>query len=419
MTIFTRLILRSKTVNKRAFALFVIVCFIPFTSFLPVSSFLPGFSKGVKKVIIDAGHGGHDPGCLGAGSQEKNIALAISLKLGKYIEENLEDVEVIYTRKTDKFVELHERAAIANKNNADLFICIHCNANDNKAAFGSETYVMGLHRTKDNLNVAKRENSTILMEDNYEKKYDGFDPNSAEANIIFTMFQSSFLDQSLSFASKVQGQFRERVGRNDRGVKQAGFLVLYKTAMPSVLIETGFLTNKMDEAFLLTPEGQDLMASAIYRAFKEYKNEVEGNKPKIAEEVENEKKPAEIKKEIPNPVVNIGELEHATENKNKEIEKKEPAPPTHVIEGIRFKVQFAASNHPIELHPENFKSLKGVGQYKAGGSYRYTLGEEKSMEAAKKRQEEVIAKGYKDAFIVAFKNGERISLSDALKELNQ
>jgi N-acetylmuramoyl-L-alanine amidase len=383
----------STNKKRRRFSIFLLlISFFPLTSFMPTL-----FPFGIKKVVIDAGHGGHDPGCLGASSKEKEIALGISLKLGKYIEENLKDVEVIYTRKTDKFVELHERASIANRNKADLFICIHCNSGASPTAYGAETYVMGLHRTKENLAVAKRENSAILMEKDYEKEYGGFDPKSDEANIMFALYQSAFLDNSLNFASKVQKQFREKVGRYDRGVKQAGFLVLYMTTMPSVLIETGFLTNKNDEAFLRTENGQDLMAAAIYRAFKEYKYEIEGKK--IVED---------------NPAVKL------VNEKNDLPEKKtEPEAPVNFTEGIVFKVQFATSTTPVKLTPQNFKGLTDVESQEVNGLYRFYYGEERNIDGAKKLIETVKEKGYKDAFIVAFKNGERIPVSEAVRELNQ
>jgi len=259
---------------------------------------------GVKVVCIDAGHGGHDPGCHGVNSKEKHVALSIALKLGKHIEENFPDVKVVYTRKTDVYLKLWERAAIANKANADLFICIHANANDNKNALGTETYVMGLHKSEANLKVAKRENSSILLEEDYKAKYSDFDPNSPESYIVLTMRQNAFIDQSLNFAAKIQTQFTERVGRKNRGVKQAGFLVLHQTNMPSVLIETGFLTNKEEEKFLASNIGQDYMASAVYRAFKEYKNELSSKQSSdsIGDEKETNNivekvEPKEIKKD--------------------------------------------------------------------------------------------------------------------------
>jgi N-acetylmuramoyl-L-alanine amidase len=228
----------------------------------------------IRTIVIDAGHGGHDVGCLGSSSHEKHIALAVSLKLGALIEKYFPDIRVIYTRETDVFIELHERAAIANRNKADLFICIHCNSGPS-AAFGSETFVMGLHKSADNLAVAKRENSSILLEKDYKAKYDGFDPNSPEANIIFSLYQNTFMNQSLHFASLLQDQFTQNSGRFNRGVKQAGFLVLFRTAMPSVLIELGFLTNKSDEKFLISEKGQESMANSIVKAFRIYKSETE------------------------------------------------------------------------------------------------------------------------------------------------
>jgi N-acetylmuramoyl-L-alanine amidase len=224
----------------------------------------------IKTIVIDAGHGGHDSGCLGSSAKEKHVALAVALKLGKMIEQNYPDVNVIYTRKTDVFIPLHERADIANHAKADLFICIHLNSGG-EGAYGPETYVMGLHKTEDNLSVAKRENAAILLEDNYKKQYDGFDPNSPEANIIFSLYQNQFMHQSLEFASNVQEEFEEFAGRNNRGVKQAGFLVLYRTAMPAVLIECGFLTNNLEERYLNSDRGQTTMATSIFRAFKAYK----------------------------------------------------------------------------------------------------------------------------------------------------
>jgi len=229
----------------------------------------------VDVVVIDAGHGGKDSGTSGKIIKEKDVALKIALKVGEYIEKNVPGVKVIYTRKDDRYLPLDERADIANKSKADLFICIHANANGNTRAFGTETYVMGLHKDDSNLSVAKRENSVILLDENYHERYEGFDPNSPESYILFTLTQSAFQASSLSFAQKVEDQFKKRVGRVSRGVKQAGFVVLWRTTMPSVLIETGFLSNAPEEKFLAAEEGQTLIASGIYRAFKEYKQEVE------------------------------------------------------------------------------------------------------------------------------------------------
>jgi N-acetylmuramoyl-L-alanine amidase len=251
--------------------------------FITSSSFNPPVKHyALTRVCIDAGHGGHDSGCISGKAKEKDVALGIALKLGKYIENHFPEVKVIYTRKTDVFVELHERAAIANNAKADLFICIHCNSacyrdkkkrKDvcNEETNGVETWVMGLHKSEANLEVSKRENEVVMLEKDYSKKYDGFDPNSPEANIIFSLYQNAYLDQSLRMASLVQGEV-VRKGREDRGVKQAGFLVLFKTYMPSVLIETGFLTNPAEAKFLTSEKGQDAMALSVFNAFKSYKS---------------------------------------------------------------------------------------------------------------------------------------------------
>ncbi len=225
--------------------------------------------------MIDAGHGGKDPGTLGKIAKEKDVVLNIALKTGKYIETNLPGIKVLYTRKTDKYVEFQDRADVANKNKADLFISIHANSIVGANAYGTETFVMGLHKDNSNFEVAKRENSVILMDENYKEKYEGFDPSSPESYILFSLNQSAYQESSLRFAQKVESQFKNRVGRYSRGVKQAGFLVLWMTTTPSVLIETGFLSNSKEETFLASDNGQDLIASGIYRAFKEYKEEME------------------------------------------------------------------------------------------------------------------------------------------------
>lgn len=224
-------------------------------------------------VVIDAGHGGKDPGCLGSKAKEKDVALAVALKVGNYIKENMKEVKVVYTRDNDSFVELDERTAIANRNKADLFISIHCNSAKNKEVAGAETYTIGMHKTDGNLDVAMRENAVILKEENHKEKYQ-FDPYSIISYIKMSNFQSANQTKSIDFANKVQKQFEERVNRENRGVKQSGFLVLWKTAMPAALIEIGFLTNATEQDYLNTDNGQTYIASGIYRAFKEYKNEV-------------------------------------------------------------------------------------------------------------------------------------------------
>ena len=236
----------------------------------------------INTVVIDAGHGGKDHGTTGAISKEKDIALKIALELGKTIQKHLKDVKVIYTRSSDKFVKLEERAQIANKNGADLFISIHCNSLPKNTSekvkqgiYGTETYIMGMHTSDANFDVAKRENAVILLEEGNKEVYEGFDPNSPESYILFSLYQSAYLENSLRLADKIEHQFKERVMRKSRGVRQAGFWVLYRTSMPSVLVEAGYLSNKNEEKYLNDVYGQTLIASGLFRAFRDYKNEIE------------------------------------------------------------------------------------------------------------------------------------------------
>jgi N-acetylmuramoyl-L-alanine amidase len=229
----------------------------------------------LRKVVINAGHGGKDPGTHGRLSKEKDVVLKVALELESLIKKHLPDVEVVLTRKTDKFMELHDIASMSNKSGADLFISIHCNSNPNKAIVGSETYVMGLTKSAGNLEVAKRENSVILLEEDHKAKYEGFDPNSTQSHILFSLYQNAFIQNSLNLAGRIETQFKSRVGRVSRGVKQAGFLVLWRTNMPSVLVELGFLSNEREEKDLNDELKQSYMASAIFRAFRDYKEELE------------------------------------------------------------------------------------------------------------------------------------------------
>lgn len=245
-----------------------------FLSFIPK----PAPPTTIDFIVIDAGHGGRDPGTNGRAAKEKDVSLSVALKVEKLFRDNKTGITVELTRKTDTFVELVDRAAFANKRKADLFISIHCNANPNRYVVGSETYAMGLHKNDDHLDVMMRENSTILMEDNYQEKYDGFDPKSPEAYIVFSLVQNAYLRQSLALASKMETSFRAITKRQSRGVKQAGFLVLWKTAMPSVLAEIGFLSNAVEEKFLASAEGQQYVANAIYQAVVQYRSE-QGAKP--------------------------------------------------------------------------------------------------------------------------------------------
>ncbi|MEQ8908622.1 MAG: N-acetylmuramoyl-L-alanine amidase [Vicingaceae bacterium] len=380
--------------RQKAFLLTILALFsIPFNG---ISQSQEDFFGKLKTVVIDAGHGGKDKGCLGASSHEKDIALSIALKLGGYLEEKFDNLNVIYTRKTDVFLELDERAKIANTNHADLFICIHANA-ASPSAFGTETFVMGNAKTDANLKAAQRENAAILLEDNYEERYENFNPNSPESYIAMTIMQSAFQGQSIHFAELVQAQFRERVGRKDRGVKMAPFWVLHQTTMPSVLIETGFLTNANEEKFLMSDIGQDYMASAIYRAFKEYKEEVEAKSQAI------------VKDEVIEDKENTTEAESALGRKAQRLKK----------EGLIFKVQLATTTNKVDPDPANFKGLQGVSYYEAGGLFRYTIGEEPSWSQASKLQTKAQSHGFNDAFIIAFYEGKRIAVGEAVKLLKQ
>ncbi|MDR2556707.1 MAG: N-acetylmuramoyl-L-alanine amidase, partial [Bacteroidales bacterium] len=248
---------------------------IIFFALLPLCGFSQSTGS-VKTLVIDAGHGGKDPGAVGKKSKEKDIALAVALKFGALVKQNFNDVKVIYTRSDDKFVELRERSKIANRNNADLFISIHCNSSKNTAAHGVETWLMGLHKSDLNLSVARTENAAILKEQDYEKNYDGFNPDSPDAYIIFSMYQNAYLDQSISFAQKIQTQYSNILNTPDRGVFQAGLIVLWGCTLPSVLTEIGFISNEEEEKFLNSEEGQEKIATSLLNAFREYKYQIEG-----------------------------------------------------------------------------------------------------------------------------------------------
>ncbi len=335
----------------------------------------------INTVVIDAGHGGKDPGALGKQSKEKDVVLKVALKTGKLIQENLSGIKLIYTRQTDEFIELHKRAHIANESGADVFISIHCNSVKSPQAYGAESYVMGLHKTLDNLDVAKTENAAIYFEEDYKKQYEGFDPNQDEDYILLSMFQSSSINQSIGFASKVQNQFVTANKRFDRGVKQAGFWVLYKTTMPGILIELGFLSNPNEEKYLISEQGQDEMAKAIFEAFKEFKVEFE-----------------ESNKEL-KPVV--------------KIEKKEEP-----VDKVYYRVQFASFKKEKTLDFKKFRGLQDIRMYEHDDLYKYTAGNDTSLTKANELKNEMIQKGFTDIFIVAFINEKRVSLDDA-KQLSE
>lgn len=337
-------------------------------------------------VVLDAGHGGHDPGCdpkcNSYGFYEKKIALNITLKVGKSLQK-YDNIKVIYTRKSDVYIGLKERADIANKADADLFISIHCDSFTSSKAFGAGTFVLGLHANQRNFEIAKRENSVIFYEEDYEKKYDGFDPNNPESVISLTLMQETYSNQSIEAAATIQKSFVTNLGRKDRTVKQAGFVVLKYTYMPSVLVETGFLTNKKEGAYLNSRKGQDEMANAIAKAILNYKKDLE--KGVATQQMFEEEKP-------------IGRSD--------------------VDGNIKFRVQLAASKKLIDTKPYNFKGLKNVILQKEGIYYKYYYGDSSSYKHIQKDQKKARRAGFKSAFIVSFKGNQKIKLSEALEASN-
>jgi N-acetylmuramoyl-L-alanine amidase len=357
----------------------------------------------LKTVVIDAGHGGKDPGSLGKQTSEKNIVLAIALLTGKYIEENIPGVKVIYTRKTDEFVPLHKRAEIATSNKADLFISIHANGNENSLVTGTESLVLGLHRANENFEVAKKENSVILLEDDYNTRYEGFDPNSPESYIIFSLMQNLYFEQSINFAGLVQEQFRERAQRKDRGVKQQGLLVLARTAMPGILVETGFITNPEEEVYLMSEQGKEYIASAIYRAFKSYKNLIETRTSfAIASRLQD----------IPTDSDALASEEHLSDPQQAIPDQPNAPPDVPVVE---FKVQLAASMKRISPDSHIFKGLKEVSEYQVGNMFKYAVGSSPTFQDAIVFSRQIKEK-FPDAFIIAVKDNKIIPLNQALKE---
>jgi len=342
-------------------------------------------------VVLDAGHGGKDPGKVNQNHvKEKDIALKIVLQVGEILERE-KNIKVVYTRKTDVFVELMERGRIANKADADLFVSIHCNAHNSQAS-GAETWVLGTHVNRQNFEVAKAENSVILLEDNYEVKYKGFNPNSPDSVIGLTLMQEEYLDQSIQLASIIQDGFTKNLKRVDRGVKQAGFVVLHQTAMPSVLIETGFLTNSDEGSYLNSEIGQDKFSKSISSDILKYiqqltLNTVVGNN---------------IAKNENNPVSKT----------NTDIANNS----SNIISKIIFKVQIASGANKIETKSYNFKGLNNIERVQVDGSYKYYLGSTSDYTEIKKMHELAKSKGYSSAFIVAFENGKKIPVEDVIKK---
>lgn len=383
-------------------------------------------------IVIDAGHGGKDPGARGARAQEKAINLSVALKLGGLIEQQMPDVKVIYTRKTDRFVELDERAELANRNKADLFLSIHTNAvKRGSSVQGTETYALGLARTDENLEVAMSENSAILLEENYQQRYEGFDPNSSESYIIFEFMQNKHLEQSVSLASEIQKAFKE-AKRTDRGVRQAGFLVLRKTSMPSVLVELGYISNRQEEAYLSSSEGQQALAKALYQAFVQYKRTYDRRTTGLASTAGSMTKAVE-----PHRLEPIGEVTPAIQEgagapapagseadiarKKQQAQRQQSQPQQTSAKQVQaraetkaavkgktvYKVQILTSPKQLPVKSSRLKGYQPVDFYVENGTYKYTYGETTDFSEIKQIRKRLL-KDFKDAFIVAFKDGKKV-----------
>ena len=385
-------------------------------------------------VVIDAGHGGHDSGAVGKTAKEKNINLKVALKLGKLIEGKCNDVKVIYTRKTDVFVNLNRRAEIANEAKADLFISVHTNAlANNHTARGASTWTLGLARSSANLDVAKRENAVILYEDDYKTRYAGFDPNSSESYIIFEFMQDQFMSQSVHFASMIQQQFKSNSKRVDSGVHQAGFLVLRATSMPSVLVELGFISTPAEEKYLASEEGSSSMANSIFNAFLAYKTEQQAreasvnNTPasKVIADDEEVKPIANVK---PTPKASAEKTESTKNIQQKSTASKSESskasstkqPATTKVGGNKtdapvFKIQFLTASAKLSSNDKRLKGLQPVDYYVENGTYKYTYGASTDYNAVRGKLKSVTAK-FKDAFIIAFKNDKKVNVNEAIKE---
>ncbi len=353
-------------------------------------------STNIKTIVIDPGHGGKDSGTLGTKRfkiYEKHVALAVSLKLGNYISKAFPDVKIIYTRDTDVFLELNERTEIANKSNADLFISIHCDGFTNPKPSGASVFVMGMSKLKANMDVAMRENSAIYLEDNYQQKYDGFDPKSAESYIVFSLMQNTYLNQSLKIAEEVESEFSTRANRKSRGVKQAPFYVISRTNMPSILVECGFLTNPKEEEFLHSDLGQDYIASAIFRAFRSYKQNIE-MPPNAVNEKSNDLNDT-LKKEV---------VELKTNKIKNDL-------------SLLYKVQIGTFLRSM-LNNQQFTDLK-VEEEKINGTFKYFVNVGSSKKEADKLKIRLRDLGFNGAFIVAFLNGKQISTKEALNLQNK
>lgn len=416
-------------IKNRFISLVLVIVFLLFTSFIKNNT--ESQSKDKFVVVLDAGHGGHDPGNLGNGYLEKNIALSIVLKVGGLLEKQ-GDFEIIYTRDDDTFVDLFERGQIANEANANLFVSVHCDSH-NSDANGAGTFVLGLHANKQNFEVAKKENSVIYLEDNYEQKYAKYDINSPESVIGLTIMQEEFLEQSIQLAKLMQDNFTEKLKRKDRKVKQAGFIVLHQTFMPSVLVETGFLTNKNEGSYLNSTKGQNEMGTAIANAIIGYKDGVDANfiaiedTPIAVKQIEQPKKEM-VEEKIEDKVAVVKPIEEKTAvekviKPKPTVETKEPKLETsipvkkiaEVNNDVTFRVQLMASAQKLPLEASYFRGLDNLSKEPIRNLFRYMYGNTGSYSEAIINKSQANAKGYKDAYIVAYKDGKRIPVQEARK----
>lgn len=396
--------------NKNWLLFFVPLFVLSWIAFPQKTNKVP--PKDTFTVVLDAGHGGHDPGNLGNGFLEKKIALNIVLKAGEMLEK-YPTIKVIYTRKSDVFVGLHRRGAIANRANADLFVSVHCDAHASEAR-GAGTFVLGLHANQQNFEVAKKENSVIYLEEDYEKRYANYDINSPESVIGLTIMQEEFLDQSILLGKKLQDNFTKHLKRKDRKVKQAGFIVLHQTFMPSVLVEAGFLTNKSEGTYLNSEKGQREIANAIANAILAYRDDVRDGFElgDLTLEIENTEKVAEN-----SPATPTQKHTHSHETAQATATQESVSAPLNPSQSnaATFKVQFLASGKNLPLTRANFRGLGTLSKEPYKNLYRYMYGNTSSIQEAKRLKAQAVAKGYTTAYIVAYKNGKRIPVWQALQ----
>jgi len=400
--------------------------FLIFKYIILLISILFSFSlKAIEKkftLVIDAGHGGHDPGALGSFIYEKEINLAVALNFGEIVEENFNDVKVVYTRKTDKYLTLQERAAIVNNNHADLFISFHTNSSKASSAYGAETFTLGQSKSKANLDVAMKENSVILLEKDYETKYKGFDPNSVDSYIMFEFMQDKYIDKSLMFASNIQKQFVNFCGRSDRGVRQAEFWVLHQSACASVLVELGFISNGAEERYLSSKQGQTEMAKAVYNAFvyfkRDYDKKTGGQTVYIPQNEPTRKSSEEIKREPEKPIVSVEKPQKQIESSPKNesistIRKNENVTQKNPNLNIVYKVQLFATKHLLSSSSPDFRGVKNADYYVEGGLNKYTLGAENNYSKIEMIRRDILSK-FPDAFIIVFIDGKKLPPKEAM-----